>query len=259
MIAAARGAVGDASLPPPPWRDAARGARPNSMWARIPCVRAPDGKEHESAVSGGNNPVSAISRDADQLLRMDAPPLGRAIGQIGSKYILAEAAGGLAVIDQHAAHERITYEKLRAHEIKRQPLLVPLVLKLRPEETAAVSDAAAELAECGLCVEEFGEDAVIIREKPADWDLDWTAVLRAVAQEVRADGNSSGLAARLHLKLANYACHHSVRAGQKLDYAQMDALLRDIERTERAGQCNHGRPVYRIIATAELDKWFERA
>ena len=88
--------------------------------------------------------------------------------------------------------------------------------------------------------------------------MNWGDVLRAVADEVRANGHSAQLAEKLHLKLANYACHHSVRAGQKLDLIQMDALLRDIERTERAGQCNHGRPVYKIIPISEIDTWFER-
>jgi DNA mismatch repair protein MutL len=88
--------------------------------------------------------------------------------------------------------------------------------------------------------------------------MNWADVLRSIADEVRANGHSSGLNEKLHLKLANYACHHSVRAGQKLDLIQMDALLRDIERTERAGQCNHGRPVYKFIPITEIDTWFER-
>ena len=185
-------------------------------------------------------------------------PLGRVIGQIGNKYIAAENSAGLVIVDQHAAHERIVYEKLRKREIKRQPLLTPIVIKLKPEEVTAVMEVEKELESCGLKVSEFGDDAVAIYEKPADWNLDWTAVLRSVADEVRAHGHSSNLSERLHLKLANYACHHSVRAGQRLDPAQMDALLRDVENTERAGQCNHGRPVYRIIPLSELDGWFER-
>ena len=88
--------------------------------------------------------------------------------------------------------------------------------------------------------------------------MDWAAVLHDIADEVRAYGHSSQLNERLHLKLANYACHHSVRAGQKLNFEQMDALLRDIERTERGGQCNHGRPVYKFIPITQIDGWFER-
>ena len=185
-------------------------------------------------------------------------PLGRVIGQIGNKYVVAENVTGLVIVDQHAAHERIVYERLRKREIQRQVLLVPLVIKLKPEEVSAVSEAAAELSALGLVAEEFGDDSIVIRERPADWDMDWTAVLRDLSQEIMEHGQSSKLAEKLHLRMASHACHHSVRAGQKLDYAQMDALLRDVENTERAGQCNHGRPVYRLIPFAELDGWFER-
>ena len=185
-------------------------------------------------------------------------PLGKAIGQIGNKYIVAENDRGLVIVDQHAAHERITYERLRKHEIKRQPLLLPIVVKMKPEKASAVLEIAEELKNCGIIAEQFGDDAISIQEKPADWDLDWGALMNAVADEVSAHGHSSQLHEKLHLKLANYACHHSVRAGQKLDMAQMNALLRDIENTERGGECNHGRPVYKVIPISELDGWFER-
>ena len=186
------------------------------------------------------------------------PPLGRVVGQVANKYIIAQKGDNMVVVDQHAAHERITYEKLRTHKIKSQPLLTPIVINMRAEDVMAVVSIVDELKMSGLVVDAFGDDAVAIFEKPADWDLDWGDVLRSVADEVRANGHSSGLNERLHLKLANYACHHSVRAGQKLDLIQMDALLRDIENTERAGQCNHGRPVYKIIPLNEIDAWFER-
>lgn len=186
-------------------------------------------------------------------------PLGRVIGQIGNKYILAENQQGLVIIDQHAAHERITYERLRGHEIKMQKLLVPMVITLKPEEVMAVLEIADELAECGLNLVQFGDNSIAISEKPADWDLDWTALLRDVAMEVLENGHSSQLKERLHLKLANYACHHSVRAGQRLTPQAMDALLRDIENTQHGGECNHGRPVYKIIPISQLDGWFERS
>ncbi len=185
-------------------------------------------------------------------------PLGRVIGQIGNKYILSESEKGLIITDQHAAHERITYEKLRTHKIKTQSLLVPMVIKLKPEEVSAVLEVLEELQESGLVLSEFGEDSIAINEKPADWDLDWTALLKNIAAEVLSNGHSSQLHEKLHLKLANYACHHSVRAGQRLTPESMDALLRDIEQTERGGECNHGRPVYKLISFAELDGWFER-
>ena len=185
-------------------------------------------------------------------------PLGRVIGQVGNKYIIAQKDDNMVIIDQHAAHERITYEKLRNNKIKTQPLLTPIVVLLREEEVNAIVSIADEMKQSGLVLDAFGENAIAIFEKPADWDLDWEKLLKSVADEVRANGHSAQLGEKLHLKLANWACHHSVRAGQKLDMMQMDALLRDIEQTERGGQCNHGRPVYKFIPMTEIDTWFER-
>lgn len=185
-------------------------------------------------------------------------PLGRVIGQIANKYILAATADSLVVVDQHAAHERITYEKMRKHEIKSQPLLTPIVVQMRAEDVVAILSVADEMRASGLAVDAFGDDAIAIFEKPADWDMNWANVLHDVADEVRAYGHSAQLNEKLHLKLANHACHHSVRAGQKLNFEQMDALLRDIERTEHGGECNHGRPVYKFIPLTEIDTWFER-
>ena len=185
-------------------------------------------------------------------------PLGRVIGQLNNKYILAENKDGLIIVDQHAAHERITYEKLRLHKIKTQPLLTPLVIRLREEDVMAVLNIASELKDCGLQIDAFGDDAIAVFEKPSDWDLNWEQCMHEIADEVRVYGHSSKLNEKIHLKLANYACHHSVRAGQKLNYEQMNALLRDIEQTERGTECNHGRPVYKVISMAELDTMFER-
>lgn len=189
---------------------------------------------------------------------VETRPLGRVIGQFGNKYIIAESQMGFVIVDQHAAHERIVYEQLRTHSIKIQPLLTPLVINLKPEEVTAVLEIKDEIKNCGLILDQFGDDAIAIFEKPADWDLDWSKLLHDIADEVNAHGHSSQLHEKLHLKLANFACHHSVRAGQRLDHRQMDALLRDIENTERAGQCNHGRPVYKIIKMSDLDSLFER-
>lgn len=197
-------------------------------------------------------PSSAPS-DADAM-----QPLGRVIGQIGNKYILAASGDNLVVVDQHAAHERITYEHLRRHAIKTQPLLTPIVVSMRADDVVAVLTVADEMRASGLHIDAFGDDAIAIFEKPADWDLNWANLFHDIADEVRANGHSSQLGERLHLKLANYACHHSVRAGQALDMASCDALLRAIENTARAGQCNHGRPVYKFIPIADMDAWFER-
>jgi len=186
-------------------------------------------------------------------------PLGRVIGQLNNKYILAENRDGFVIVDQHAAHERITYEKLRTHAIKTQPLLAPIVINLRSEDVMAILTVADELHASGLHVDSFGDNAIAIFEKPADWDLDWEKCLKEIADEVRANGHSVKLNEKLHLKLANYACHHSVRSGRKLNYDEMNTLLREIEKTQRGGECNHGRPVYKIIPISDLDVMFERA
>ena len=201
--------------------------------------------------------ISTPENITDSVREIDLP-LGQVVGQVANKYIIAQKGDNMVIVDQHAGHERITYEKLRNGKIKSQPLLTPIVIKLREEDVSAITSIADDLKKSGLHIDAFGDDAVAIFEKPADWDMKWDEVLRSVADEVRENGSSCQLNERLHLKLANYACHHSVRAGQKLDFAQMDALLRDIESTQRAGQCNHGRPVYKIIPLTEIDIWFER-
>lgn len=198
------------------------------------------------------------SHKSQEVVQSDDFALGRVIGQVGNKYILAQKDDNLVIIDQHAAHERITYERLREHKIKTQPLLTPIVINMRAEDVGAILSVADEMRASGVVVDAFGDDAVAIFEKPADWDLNWADLFKSIADEVRAYGHSSQLNEKLHLKLANYACHHSVRAGQKLDQNQMDALLRNIENTQRAGQCNHGRPVYKFIPLTEIDTWFER-
>lgn len=205
---------------------------------------------------------AAQSHTTDAAPAVDAPgddmPLGRVIGQIGNKYILAASGDNLVVVDQHAAHERITYERLRLRAIKSQPLLTPIVVHLRDADVVAVMTIADEMRASGLHIDAFGDDAIAIFEKPADWDLNWGNLFHDIADEVRANGHSSQLNEKLHLKLANYACHHSVRAGQCLSVQSCDALLREIERTQRGAQCNHGRPVYKFIPIADMDAWFER-
>ncbi len=254
--AASRGAVNIAPQP-----------RPMNFGLHMDFMRVCEPRAGNGSVSmfGGGVP-----RDTSSNVDVAAPecpqpgdtacdmPLGRVIGQIGNKYILAATGENLVVVDQHAAHERITYERLRRRTIKTQPLLTPIVVNLRSEDVAAILTIADEMKNSGLHLDAFGDDAIAIFEKPADWDLNWAELLHSVADEVRANGHSSQLNEKLHLKLANYACHHSVRAGQRLNLEQMDALLRDIERTTRGGECNHGRPVYKFIPFTEIDGWFER-
>ena len=216
-------------------------------------VAEPDVYGENSRIEEIDAPQEVIKTESEFDL-----PLGRVIGQLNDKYILAENVNGFVIVDQHAAHERITYEKLRKHEIKTQPLLTPVVIKLRTEEVESVLMVANELKQCGLHIDSFGDGAIAIFEKPADWDLNWEKCFHEIADEVRVNGHSSKLQEKLHLKLANFACHHSVRAGRKLNMAEMNAILRDIEQTERGGECNHGRPVYMVIPISKIDSLFER-
>ncbi|MBO4480047.1 MAG: DNA mismatch repair endonuclease MutL [Alphaproteobacteria bacterium] len=225
-------------------------------------VHQPDNRQ-KSLFETYVNQKPIIETKSDDIQKQDdvfeSQPLGRVIGQVANKYIIAATSDSLVIVDQHAAHERITYEKMRKHLIKVQPLLTPIVVHLRTEDISAVLMIVDDLRDSGLVIDSFGDDTIAIFEKPSDWDMDWSAVLHDIADEVRAYGHSSILKEKLHLKLANHACHHSVRAGQKLNYEQMDALLRDIERTEHGGECNHGRPVYKFIPLNQIDGWFERA
>lgn len=228
----------------------------NNMTRNLHCVCQPNVFRNNSFAPVQNNSMDTKIESVENIF--DNMPLGRVIGQIANKYILAATTDNLVVVDQHAAHERITYEKMRTGAIKSQPLLTPIVVHMRAEDVTAVLSIADEMKKSGLAVDAFGDDAIAIFEKPADWDLNWANVLHDIADEVRAYGHSAQLGEKLHLKLANHACHHSVRAGQKLNFEQMDALLRDIERTEHGGECNHGRPVYKFIPLTEMDGWFER-
>ena len=223
-----------------------------------PCVCQPNTIKNELFSPVQNTPLNGGVKPESVDNIFDVGPLGRVIGQIANKYILAATENSLVVVDQHAAHERITYEKMRLGKIKSQPLLTPIVVRMRAEDVTAVLSITDEMKNSGLVVDAFGDDAVAIFEKPADWDMNWANVLHDIADEVRAYGHSAQLSEKLHLKLANHACHHSVRAGQKLSMEQMDALLRDIEKTEHGGECNHGRPVYKFIPLSEIDGWFER-
>ncbi len=229
--------------------------RPGVFQAREPATHGPDIAFMFREPMVPNNNVAPTTETDNTAMDL---PLGRVVGQVANKYIIAESGDNMIIVDQHAAHERITYERMRGRTIKTQPLLTSVVVSMRAEDVTAVLSVASQMRDAGVHVDAFGDDAIAVFECPADWNLDWADLFHAVADEVRANGHSSQLDERLHLKLANYACHRSVRAGQKLDLAQMDALLRDIEKTSRGGECNHGRPVYKIIPMSDVDGWFER-
>ena len=193
----------------------------------------------------------------------DVPPLGFAVAQLHGVYILAENQHGLVLVDMHAAHERITYERLkRARDgggITRQPLLVPVTLAVSSREAAIAAEQAVDLASLGLLIEAVGEEAVVCRELPAALkDADVEALVRDVLGDLLEFGTSDRVASSLDELLSTLACHTSVRANRRLTLPEMNALLRDMEETERSGQCNHGRPTWTQLDMTDLDKLFLR-
>ena len=190
-------------------------------------------------------------------------PLGVARAQVHETYIVAETADGLVIVDQHAAHERLTQEKLkRALEnggIARQGLLIPEVVELSPAAAARIAARAPELAELGLVVEAFGAAAVVVREIPALLgEADVKGLVRDLAEELAEFDAAHALKARLDEVAATIACHGSVRAGRRLNAAEMNALLREMEQTPLSGQCAHGRPTYIELKRADIERLFGR-
>lgn len=193
----------------------------------------------------------------------EIPPLGFAVAQLHGVYILAENQHGMVLVDMHAAHERITYERLKqAREgvgITRQPLLVPITLAVSNREAAIAAEHAEELASLGVLIEAVGEEAVVCRELPAPLkDADVEALVRDVLSDLLEFGTSDRIASSLDELLSTMACYCSVRANRRLTLPEMNALLRDMEETERSGQCNHGRPTWVQLGMADLDKLFLR-
>jgi DNA mismatch repair protein MutL len=190
-------------------------------------------------------------------------PLGRAIAQLQGVYVLAENRHGLVIVDMHAAHERIVYERLKAQAhvatIESQPLLIPVTFAATPSEVAVAEAQAATLAELGLDVAPLSPGVLAVRALPAALrDADAVELARSVLAEL-ADTDGSRVVQRARDEvLATMACHGAVRANRQLTLAEMNALLRDMERTERADQCNHGRPTWRQLSLRELDALFLR-
>jgi DNA mismatch repair protein MutL len=190
-------------------------------------------------------------------------PLGAARAQVHETYIVSQTRDGVVIVDQHAAHERLVMERMKdqlAHGgVLRQALLMPEVVELDPVEAERVGARAEELAELGLVLEPFGPGAVLVRETPAALgEADAKALVRDVADDLAEHGTALALRERLDLVVATMACHGSVRAGRRLSAAEMNALLRQMERTPRAGQCNHGRPTYVELKLADIEKLFGR-
>ena len=192
-----------------------------------------------------------------------AYPLGVARGQVHGTYVVAQTGDGIVIVDQHAAHERIVYERMKAAladtGIQRQILLIPEVVELDDAAVARLEARAGELADLGLVLERFGAGAVVVREVPAlIGDGNTQGLVRDLADELGEWDDSSSLRQRLADVCSTMACHGSVRAGRRLNADEMNALLRQMEATPHAGQCNHGRPTYVELKLADIERLFGR-
>ncbi len=190
-------------------------------------------------------------------------PLGVARGQVHETYIIAQTEDGLVIVDQHAAHERLTYERMKQQlsdtGVARQGLLIPEVVELEPFEVQNLIDRSDELAELGLALEGFGTEAVVVREVPALLgDGDIKGLVKDLAHEIAELDAALSLKERLEDVCSTIACHGSVRAGRRLTGEEMNALLRQMEATPHSGQCNHGRPTYVELKLADIERLFGR-
>ena len=193
----------------------------------------------------------------------DAHPLGAARAQLHENWIIAQTADGIVIVDQHAAHERLVYERLKselaAKGIARQPLLIPEIVTLSPADAALILSAADALAEAGLIIEPFGGTAIALTETPAILGpVNGTALLRDILDELTDAGHSALTRARIDAVLSRMACHGSVRSGRQMRPEEMNALLREMETTPNSGQCNHGRPTYVELKLHDIERLFGR-
>jgi DNA mismatch repair protein MutL len=237
------------SWPQPLWSGSAAPALPGvaelSARAEMPEQAAP-------------SPASGVVFDpVDQ-------PLGAARAQLHETYVIAQTRDGIVIVDQHAAHERLVYERMKAEMadqrgVARQALLIPEVVELDPADAERVCARADELAALGLVVEPFGPGAVLVRETPALLgEVEAAGLVRDIADDLAENGAALALGERLQEVCATMACHGSVRAGRRLTAAEMNALLRQMEATPHSGQCNHGRPTYVELKLSDIEKLFGR-
>ena len=207
--------------------------------------------------------VRAGEPAAERAVADEDAPLGAARAQFHETYLLAQTRDGIVIVDQHAAHERLVYERMKraraAGGIARQLMLIPTIVELAPDVAALLLDEAGTLQGLGLGIEPFGPGAVAVTEVPSVLGgADVMRLVKDLAEVIKADGGALPLERRLDHYLATMACHHSVRAGRRLLPDEMNALLREMERTPGSGQCNHGRPTYVELKLSDIERLFGR-
>ncbi|WP_298562444.1 DNA mismatch repair endonuclease MutL [uncultured Aliiroseovarius sp.] len=234
------------------------GAMRSSYQAQMPAPEAP-GFAEMSAPSARFDPVVEPEQQASQ----EALPLGAARAQVHENYIIAQTETGMVIVDQHAAHERLVYEKLKRqmaeNGVARQALLIPEIVELSTGDVARLLEVADDLAGMGLVIEPFGGDAVAVRETPAILgEINATAMIKDVLDELADLGDSNMVQAKIEAVLSRVACHGSIRSGRWMRPEEMNALLREMEATPHSGQCNHGRPTYVELKLADIERLFGR-
>ncbi|PUB17598.1 DNA mismatch repair endonuclease MutL [Yoonia sediminilitoris] len=198
--------------------------------------------------------------------QMDEPvhlPLGAARAQVHENYIIAQTETGVVIVDQHAAHERLVYEKLKAqmaeNGVAAQALLIPEIVEMTEGEVAQLMEIAADLSRLGLTLEPFGGGAIAVRETPAILgEVNACRMLRDILDELADQGDSATVQTRIEAILSRVACHGSIRSGRRMQGAEMNALLREMEATPLSGQCNHGRPTYVELKLSDIERLFGR-
>jgi DNA mismatch repair protein MutL len=224
--------------------------------------QAPSGMHPSTNDPAGFAPAARPGEVDTEIAPPTSYPLGAAVGQLHETYIVAQTADGLIVVDQHAAHERLVYERMKKAllgGVARQGMLIPEVVEMDESAVGRVLDRADELAELGLVVESFGVGAVVVREQPALLgEVDIQGLVRDLADDLAELDDTTALTERLNDVCSTMACHGSVRAGRRMTAAEMNALLREMEVTPNSGQCNHGRPTYVELQLPDIERLFGR-
>ena len=237
----------------------------SALWGRMPEPHQPGVFEPGMSARIEADRVSDYTDGADMPPQAPAPdwPLGTARAQVHETYVIAQTADGIVIVDQHAAHERLVYERMKTMlaetGVQRQRLLVPEIVDLDEAEAQRLLDRSHELAELGLVIEGFGQGSIAVRETPALLKkLNVQGLIRDLADDLAEYDQALSLKEKLEDVVGTMACHGSVRAGRRLNGEEMNALLREMEATPHSGQCNHGRPTYVELKLADIERLFGR-